>query len=134
MAIRDKLFKIVAKKIKKIYEEFFLNGDMINATREIKELNKVTAKIYKRNGPIEYKIQPCSKSLKNENIDAKQIIENYKKQISTDRMSIDFYPGFTTSFVYTSKGPFLNVTLKNKILSTETVLDYLRENNYNQKK
>ncbi len=164
MVIRDKLFKIAAKKIKRIYGEFFQSGDMIYATKEIKELNEVTAKIYKRDGPIEYniKIQPCSnsRSLKNENIEndefAKQIIEilireilsanpnldlyrnlfvnkNYKKPISTDRVSIDFYPGFTTSFVYTSKGPFLNVTLKNKILSTDTVLDYLRENNYNQK-
>jgi aubergine-like protein len=164
MEIRDKLFKIAAKKIKRIYGEFFQSGDMIYATKEIKELNEFVAKIYKRDGPIEYniKIQPCSnsRSLKNENIEndefAKQIIEilvreilsanpnldlyrnlfvnkNYKKQISTDRVSIDFYPGFTTSFVYTSKGPFLNVTLKNKILSTDTVLEYLRQNNYNQK-
>ncbi len=80
MAIRDKLFKIVAKKIKKIYEEFFQNGDMINATRKIKELNKVTAKIYKRNGPIEYKIQPCSRSLKNENIDQNKSLKIIKNK------------------------------------------------------
>lgn len=34
----------------------------------------------------------------------------------------------------TDKGNFLNVTLKNKIIQKDTILDFLNENNYNEKK
>ena len=99
MEIRDKLFKIAAKKIKRIYGEFFQSGDMIYATKEIKELNEFVAKIYKRDGPIEYniKIQPCSnsRSLKNENIEndefAKQIIEILVREILSANPNLDLY-------------------------------------------
>jgi hypothetical protein len=53
-----------------------------------------------------------------------------KKLIQVDKIQVNFYPGFTTSFMITEKGSFLNVTLKNKILSTETILDYLKEQRY----
>lgn len=56
--------------------------------------------------------------------------KNDKKTIGTERIQIDFYPGFTTSFMKTQSGTFLNVTLKNKILSSETILDYLKSQNY----
>ena len=50
------------------------------------------------------------------------------QSIEQDNVSINFYPGFTTSFMETDKGNFLNVTLKNKIIQSESILDYL---NYN---
>ena len=107
--------------------------------------------------------QPCANtvSLKNESIKddplAKQIIETLvrdilssnpdlefyrnlfvnkknKKEISSGKVRVDFFPGFTTSFVYTMSGSFLNVTLKNKILSVDTILDYLVEHNYTDKR
>jgi hypothetical protein len=107
--------------------------------------------------------QPCSNitTLKNQNIQddqlAKQIIETLirdilssnpnldfyrnlfvnrtnRREISGGKERVDFFPGFTTSFVYTMNGSFLNVTLKNKILSIDTILDYLEENKYNIKK
>ena len=56
-----------------------------------------------------------------------------KKTIQTDRVSVNFYPGFTTSFMETDSGNYLNVTLKNKIISTDHILKFLKENNYNDK-
>ena len=40
-------------------------------------------------------------------------------------MSVNFYPGYTTSFIETQAGKFLNVSLRNKIIQKETILDYL---------
>ena len=59
--------------------------------------------------------------------------KNSKKTIETDRVSVDFYPGFTTSFMQTMNGSFLNVTLKNKILSTQTILEFINEMKKNKK-
>ena len=61
------------------------------------------------------------------------VININKKTIKTDKFSINFYPGFTTSFVETDKGNYLNVTLKNKIIQSETILDYLTKYNYENK-
>ena len=47
--------------------------------------------------------------------------------------SISFYPGYATSFMETDKGNYLNVTIKNKILQNNSILDYLRQNNYTDK-
>ena len=53
------------------------------------------------------------------------VITTEKKMIQTDKVSIAFYPGFTTSYVDTDSGSYLNVTLKNKIIQSDTILDYL---------
>ena len=50
--------------------------------------------------------------------------------IKSDKNSINFYPGYTTSFMETDGGNYLNVTLKNKILSKETILQFLEKNKY----
>ena len=60
--------------------------------------------------------------------------KDQKKVIETDRSKVDFYPGFTTSFMETDSGNYLNVTLKNKILSPDSILKYLVNNNYKDKK
>ena len=56
-----------------------------------------------------------------------------KKPIESDRVSVYFYPGFTTSFMQTMNGSFLNVTLKNKILSTQTILELINEMKANRR-
>ena len=48
--------------------------------------------------------------------------------------SFTFYPGYTTSFMETEGGNYINVTLKNKILSTDNILDILKKNNYKKNK
>ena len=61
------------------------------------------------------------------------VLSTRKKTIETNGVSINFYPGFTTSFVETDRGNFLNVTLKNKIIQSETVYDYLVYYGYKNK-
>ena len=57
-----------------------------------------------------------------------------RKKINTERISVDFYPGFITSFMKLEKGNFLNVTLKNKILSRETIYEYLKGMNFKDRR
>ena len=59
---------------------------------------------------------------------------NKNQKIKSDKFVVNFYPGFTTSFIETNKGNYLNVTLKNKIIQQDTILDYLNENNYQDTK
>ena len=61
------------------------------------------------------------------------VLSTSKKTIEANGVSIDFYPGFTTSFVETDRGNFLNVTLKNKIIQSETVYDFLNYYGYKDK-
>ena len=59
------------------------------------------------------------------------VLKNQKKVIdSKNNGSVNFYPGYTTSFMETESGNYLNVTLKNKILSTDTVLDFMEDYDY----
>ena len=58
------------------------------------------------------------------------VITDEKHKIETDNVSVTFYPGFTTSFMETEKGNYLNVTLKNKIIQNESILDYLKHYKY----
>ena len=63
------------------------------------------------------------------------VLKNQKKVIdSKNNGSVNFYPGYTTSFMETESGNYLNVTLKNKILSTDTVLDFMEYYEYKKKK
>ena len=58
------------------------------------------------------------------------VLKTNKKVIETDRVSINYYPGFTTRFVETEKGNYINVSLKNKIESTRNILEFLYGLNY----
>ena len=59
------------------------------------------------------------------------VLKNQKKVIySENNGSVNFYPGYTTSFMETESGNYLNVTLKNKILSTDTVLEFMEYYDY----
>ena len=51
---------------------------------------------------------------------------NKKEKIDiNENSSVNFYPGFRTSFVETDRGKFLNVVLTHKFIRNENILDYL---------
>ena len=156
--MREKLFKACNKKLKQIYGDCFISGDSLYCMKEEKEVHTVNCFLYlkgKTEYKLEFNKMENERVIKQEDIQkdplTKQFIEmiirdilhsnprlefykgifvltDKKHKIETDRVSITFYPGFTTSFMETEKGNYLNVTLKNKIIQNETVLDYL--NNY----
>lgn len=51
--------------------------------------------------------------------------KNEKKVITGTGFKVDFFPGYTTSVVNTELGLYLNVQIKNKILSTATCLELI---------
>ena len=53
-----------------------------------------------------------------------------KKDLSYGNIRLNFFPGFTCSLIKTELGNFVNVTLKNKIISTQTILEFMIENGY----
>ena len=56
------------------------------------------------------------------------VLTTDKHTIKQDNISVTFYPGFTTSFMETDRGNFLNVTLKNKIIQNDSILQYINDN------
>ena len=61
------------------------------------------------------------------------VLKKDKTKIESNRVSINYYPGFINKFVETEKGNFINVSLKNKIESTENILEYLNRRKYKNK-
>ena len=61
------------------------------------------------------------------------VLTTSKQYIETERVSISFYPGFATSFMETDGGNYLNVTLKNKIIQNDSILDILNNLKYTNK-
>ncbi len=53
--------------------------------------------------------------------------KNEKKVITGTGFKVDFFPGYTTSVVNTELGLYLNVQIKNKILSTATCLELINQ-------
>jgi hypothetical protein len=53
-----------------------------------------------------------------------------KKELFNKNIKLNFFPGFTCSFVKTDKGNYVNVTLKNKIISDQSILEFMLENGY----
>lgn len=51
--------------------------------------------------------------------------KNEKKVITGSGFKVDFFPGYTTSIVNTELGLYLNVQIKNKILSTASCLELI---------
>ena len=155
--IREKLFKYSYKKLKNYYDDCFISGDSLYSMKKVDDPKTVTCSIYLKGRTeytMEFNKFETQRTIKQEDIQkdplSKQFIEmiirdilhsnpklefykgifvlsNKKKTIETDNVSINFYPGFTTSFMETDKGNFLNVTLKNKIIQNETVLEYINQ-------
>ena len=155
--IRDKLFLALYKKMKKDYGHCFISGNLLYSMKKVEELKNYKCLLTlkgKTEYTIEVNKYEQERLIKQQDIHkdalAKQCIEliikdilqanpklefhrdifvNTKKKqnIQTDRVSITFYPGFTTSFMETDKGNYLNVTLKSKIIQNETVYDYIKQ-------
>ena len=127
--------------LKKINEEQIIKSTLIfrkNKNEYILLIRKCINEKIIKNG--EQKIDPLTKQyieiiIRNILISNPQLecfrdifyLKNKKQKIETERSSIDFYPGFSTSLVETDKGLFINVILKNKITNTESILDYINE-------
>ena len=161
--IREKLFKVSNRKLKQIFGECFISGDSLYSMKKVEELHTIKSSLYlkgKTDYTIEFNKYENEKIIKQEDIHkdplSKQFIEliindilhanpklefykgvfvisSDKKKVETDNVSITFYPGFTTSFMETDKGNFLNVTVKNKIIQNESIYDYLQQYNYEDK-
>ena len=161
--IREKLFKVSNRKLKQIFGECFISGDSLYSMKKVEELHTIKSTLYlkgKTDYTIEFNKYENEKIIKQEDIHkdplSKQFIEliindilhanpklefykgvfvisSDKKKVETDNVSITFYPGFTTSFMETDKGNFLNVTVKNKIIQNESIYDYLQQYNYEDK-
>ena len=52
--------------------------------------------------------------------------KNKKRTIISAFSTLILYPGFTTCFMEVDGGIYLNITLKNRIIQSETILDFLR--------
>jgi len=160
--IRAKLYKSCEEKLKKIYGECFVLGDSLYSLKKQTIENTFECIIY-GNGMHIFKlnIQPCTteRTINQNDIESdsltKQFIEilirdilhsnpkleffkglfvlNSDIKLKSSIRSYIFYHGYTSSLVQTEKGKFLNVNLKNKILSAETILDFLEKNNYKKR-
>ena len=156
--MRQNLYKSSRKELKSIYGECLISGDSLFATKKIDEIKNVKCTIYSNGRKeFTLLFDKCSteRTIKQEDVRkdslTKQFLEliirdilhanpklefykdifvltTHEKKIERDDISVIFYPGFTTSFMETDRGNFLNVTLKNKIIQKETIYDYM--NNY----
>lgn len=126
------IFECVAKdkQITKDGEKFDVEYSIcIKKTQQIIDLNNISA----RENPaskilLELIIKEILKA--NPYIDFYKnlyVKNNEKKAVSGSGFKVDFYPGYTTSIVNTQNGIYLNVQLKNKILSTSSCLQLLQE-------
>ena len=159
--IREKLFKASYKELKSIYGNCFISGNSLYTMNKINESQIVKCilkggkeYILKFNKFENEKIikegethkDPLTKQfiemIIRDILSANPKLELYKgffvitddkRRIETDDASITFYRGFTTSFIETDSGNYLNVALKNKIIQNDTILDYLNIYKYYNK-
>ena len=153
--IRNIIRKSAYKELKSIYGEFIISGDSLFGTKKIEQMKNVVAIVYskgRKEFKLMFQKYQTERSIQQEDVRkdplAKQFLELifreilhsnpklefYKdifvlttdeQKIQQDDISVTFYPGYTTSFLETDSGNFLNVTLKNKIIQNDSVLDYL---------
>ena len=146
--------------IKQIYGLFVISGDSIFSMQKIETINNFKSVIYSKGRyEYLIQIQKYSNEILLKKDDTQKdnltkqfieilikdilvsnpklefdkgvfILKNDKKVIETDRVSINYYRGFTTRFVETEKGNYINVSLRNKIESTQNILEYLKSRNY----
>ena len=151
------------KKLRDFYGECFISGDSLYGMKEVKEAMTFTCTLHfdgETKYTITFQPKKISRTINQNDLDkdplTKQFIEiliqdilranpnldfhkglfvlkNKEEVIEGKNGSIYFYPGYTTSFMETEGGNYLNVTLKNKILSTQTIYDFLIENEYKDK-
>lgn len=146
------LYSVVEQQVKKIYGECFMSGEMLYSFNEVKDKQQLPFK--GREIDYTLIIDPFTNRFKIndenplQNPAIKQIYElifkevlranpnlefyrnlfvktNEVKPISSSKNKIDFYPGYLSSIIYTPYGPFLNVSIKNKIISYSTCLEIM---------
>ena len=153
--IKEKLFKACSKQLRAKYGECFISGNKLYATEKVDELSDFKSILYLNGRIeyiLHFNKYANVKTINQEDVHqdplAKQFIElivkdilhsnpnlefykglfvltTEKEVIETKNRKINFYPGFTTSFMETEKGNYINVTLKNKIIQGESVLEYI---------
>lgn len=160
--MRETLFKYANRELKEIYGDCFQTGDLLYSFKKVTDVKTVKILHRRTNIEYTMIIQPNSQeicpnaSLIDSDPLGKQCLElmlrnilqcnpnlafyrnlmvniSQHRIVQSDKTKIQFFPGFTTSFMLTANGTFLNVTLKNKILSTETILEIMAQMNYKTK-
>ena len=151
------IFKVRYKDIFSKYGIFTISGDSLFSMNKIEQPNTFKSIVYfkgKYEYTIEINKFTNEKIIKKEDVKkdslTKQFIEIIIKdillsnpnldfdkglfvlkgnemKIESERVSINYYPGFINKFIETEKGNFINVSLKNKIESSENILEYLNK-------
>ena len=151
------IFKVRYKDIFSKYGIFTISGDSLFSMNKIEQPNTFKSIVYfkgKYEYTIEINKFSNEKIIKKEDVKkdslTKQFIEIIIKdillsnpnldfdkglfvlkgnemKIESERVSINYYPGFINKFIETEKGNFINVSLKNKIESSENILEYLNK-------
>ena len=157
------ILKNINKELRSIYGVFTVSGDSLYSMNKIENKHTFKATIYfKGKYEYVFETQNFSnqKIIKQEDVKKDKLTKQYieiiikdillsnpnldfdkglfvlkgnKKRIESNKVSINYYPGFITKFIETEKGNFINVFLKNKIESTENILEYLISRNYKDK-
>jgi hypothetical protein len=153
MRTKRQLFAHMEKDIRKDYRDIIYSGDNLYSPEEVKDPKEYVA--VHTQSQIKYSLvirrteekvfmsesgvnTPIVKNLYElmikEILRANPNLEFYRdlcvrkdglKTISSTRNRIDFYPGYFTSVLNTSKGMYLVVSIKNKLLSNESCLEIL---------
>ena len=161
--MRQALFKGCSRQLKSIYGECLISGDSLYGLKKVEELKSVKSNLELKGKVDSYVLDFSEfvkeKTIKQQDVLrdelTKQFIEllikdilhanpklefykdlfvyKKKKTIESGNVSVNFYPGFTTSFMETDNGNFLNVTLKNKIIQSDSILDVLKDKEYDVK-
>lgn len=161
--MRQALFKGCSRQLKSIYGECLVSGDSLYGLKKVEEPKSVKSILELKGKNDSYLLEinkfVKEKIIKTQDILrdplTKQIIDllikdilhanpklefykdlfvyKQKKNIETENVSINFYPGFTISFMETDNGNFLNVTLKNKIIQSNSILDWLKDRRFEKK-
>jgi aubergine-like protein len=154
-ALKRKIFSKVNNEINKNYGTYFFTGECMFATNEIKEVINVLS-IHKKfqysilisptsevieldNIEEQIKTKPAIKTILEIMIKdiiranpAIKFVKNLygkkydEKSVRSKNNSISIFPGFTTKIVILENGIYLNVDIKNKILSSSHCLDIIK--------
>ena len=161
--IRQIIFKGCNRHLKSIYGECLVSGESLYGLNKVDDIKSVKSNVEYRGKITSYLleinkfvnertinqkdvlkdsltkqfIELLIKDILHSNpklkFDRDLFIYKKKRNIETENVCVEFYPGFTTSFMETDKGNYLNVTLKNKIIQTDSILDVLEEKKYESK-
>ena len=108
-------------------KEFTINNQPYAARTEIREENLNLNPLRKQ--CVELMVRDVLRANPNLSFYRDLIILTESKNvinIATERHSIEFFPGFRTCYMNIMAGSFLNVTIKNRILSSKTINELIQ--------